>query len=421
MNAAGQGRDARTALIFGTFDVSNYGDLLFPIVAAHRLAPHGFDVVPVSPTTHATVFGDAVRAEPIGKLPDGLPCDGVLIGGGEIVHAWPATFLDEYRIGDLPAWAYLSLWIGATAVGALRDVPIVWNAPGVPKPFPEAQRQRTVGPALAAADYVAVRDEASRRFLGCANADLVEVAPDTAADLAKVWPLSALDAAFRRLMQRKGADGDVARIAVHPRVPGQDPATTQALARNVDALAGRTGWSPIILAIGPSLGDGRAARALSAALTVDHVCLDDPEGLREIAAAIAFAEAYIGNSLHGYVTALGYRRPGVIVAQPSFRKFAGFASHAGRPDDVVKDWPAGLARIAEARGTAPGMPAEVDAALDRHWERVVSALGDAAAGRSRRASFLRNVLADGLRSEGMGWLLGPVAPRPRQAPGLAGG
>ncbi|GAB4069445.1 polysaccharide pyruvyl transferase family protein [Ancylobacter sonchi] len=399
------------ALLFGTFDVANYGDLLFPIVAAHRLAPLGWDVVPVSPSMQRTVFGDAMAVEPMGKLPGELRGDAVLVGGGELVHAWPASFLDEYRIGDLPTWAYPSLWLGASLVGALQDVPVIWNAPGVPAPFTEQIRRLAVEPVLAMADYVAVRDVPSRNFLGSTHRAAVSVVPDSITELSRVWPLEALAPAFAALCARKQIAADAQLMAVHLRAVGLEAEAIAQIAAMLDAFASTRGLTPILIAIGPSLGDDDSVRRLGAAMTGPHVVLDDPLSLREIAAAIAHARLYTGNSMHGYVTALSYGRPGVMIARPAFRKLAGLAEHVQRPKDVVAEWPDALSRAAETLGQPAGIPASVHEALDGHWARVAAAIADPAAGRGRRADFLRHYLSGGLGKSGMGWLLQPLSGR----------
>ncbi|WP_226580497.1 polysaccharide pyruvyl transferase family protein [Acuticoccus sediminis] len=411
MSAPAPGASGRRALLFGTFDVANYGDLLFPIVAAHRLRPLGWEVVPVAPTMQQTGLEDALQPHALGRLPGGIAGDAVLIGGGEIVHAWPAAFLEEYRVGDLPAWAYPSLWLGASLVGALNDLPIVWNAPGVPSPFPEPLRHTAVESALAAADYVAVRDDASMRFLGTGHSANVIVVPDTVLDLARVWPLETLAPAYTALAARKGIPADAALLAVHVRTAGLGSLAMEDLAASIDAFASARGLTPLLVAIGPCLHDAEAARSLSSALTLPHICLDDPRSLREIAAAIAFSRGYVGNSMHGYVTALGYAKPGVIVARPAFRKFSGIADHVGRAQDVVREWQDGLARLADTLGDTVAVPPSVFDALDRHWSAVAAAIADRDAGRDRRAAFLRRYVSSTLGTAGMGWLLQPVTGR----------
>lgn len=397
----------RHALLFGTFDVANYGDLLFPFVARHRLARLGLGVTPVSPTMQRVPFADALQPRTIAAVADGAGAEAVLIGGGEIAHGAPAHFLAEYAIGDLPQWAYPSLWCGASLIGALADKPIIWNAPGAPGPFPEPMRRTILGAVLDAADYVAVRDETSRRHVG----GVATVVPDTIAELPTVWSPSMLGEVFRTLCARKEIPADTALLAVHVRPSGVGPEGMAALGAALDAFAAARGLTPLLIAIGASLGDREAIEELSAVLKGPHICLDDPHTLTEIAAAIAHAKGYVGNSMHGYITALAYGRAGVIVARPAFRKFAGFTAHAGRPGDVAAGWDAALARLAATLGEAVAVPASVGEALDLHWRRVAAAIADPDAGRTRRATLLRAYLANGLVGGGMGWLLAPLGLR----------
>jgi hypothetical protein len=400
-----------TALICGTFDVANYGDLLFPIVAAHRLAPLGWRLQPVSPTVQSTGFADALPVAPLADIPGRLDFEAVLVGGGEIIHGWRADFLREYRIGDLPGWAYTGLWFGAGVAAALADVTLVWNAPGVPSVFPEGPRRLALHPALRAADYVAVRDEASRQFLGAAGETEIAVVPDTIAELSRVWPLPSLAQAGCDLRARKEIGGEEALLAIHIRPGGFGPATPEALAAQIAEVAAARGLVPLLLSIGPCLGDAQALRQVSAALPVRHIRLDDPRSLRELAAALAMSRFYAGNSMHGYVTAASYGVPGVIIGRPAFRKFAGFAGHLGRAGEVVRNWEDAWPQLAARLGETPQIGAAVLAALDGHWQRVAEAIATPAAGRDRRAAFLRSVVAGGLGAAGYGWLTQPFISR----------
>jgi len=132
----------RTIFISGMFDMNNYGDLLFPLVARTRLADAGFDVVAVSPTGGQADFPDALPTIDIGEMLSGsIAPAGILIGGGYMIHANSLAFLDHYGDPSLGNWAGAGLWLGATLAAALRDIPIAWNAPGVPHPFSSRQRR----------------------------------------------------------------------------------------------------------------------------------------------------------------------------------------------------------------------------------------------------------------------------------------
>ena len=97
----------------------------------------------------------------------------------------------------------------------------------------------------------------------------------------------------------------------------------------IDEFARAHDLRPILIAIGPSLGDDADARDLSAHVATPHVLLDDPQSLNEIAAAIGSSRLYIGASFHGYVTAACYGKPGALVARPAHKKFSGLLEQTG--------------------------------------------------------------------------------------------
>jgi hypothetical protein len=407
----------RTALICGTFDVGNFGDLLFPIVAAQRLRSHGWEVLPASPTAGSSAMPDAAPSRDLAEAMTKPRVAAVLIGGGDIVHGWRAGFLGEYQEAGRARWSYPALWFGATVAACVLDVPIAWNAPGAPAPFPERLRRVALEPALAAADYVSVRDEASRAFLAAGDGARVSVVPDTVAGLADVWPAATLDTAIADLRARKGISADEALVAVQARPGGLGQLAPAALAAAIADFAAPRGLTPLLLSIGPSLGDADLLREISGALGVRHVLVDDPRSLRETAAALATSRLYVGNSMHGYVAAACYGVPGVIVARPGFQKFAGFVQHLERPGDVARDWPQAFSRAAARFGEPARLPPSIAQALHRHWETLAAAIGEPEAGRARRVAFLRTMIGHGL---GWGWLLEPfvgrsdLAGRPRQ-------
>ena len=112
----------RTIFISGMFDMNNYGDLLFPLVARTRLADAGFDVVAVSPTSGQADFPEALPTIDIGEMLSGsIAPAGILIGGGYMIHANSLAFLDHYGDPSLGNWAGAGLWLGATLAAALRD------------------------------------------------------------------------------------------------------------------------------------------------------------------------------------------------------------------------------------------------------------------------------------------------------------
>jgi polysaccharide pyruvyl transferase WcaK-like protein len=412
---------SRSVLLAGMFDMQNYGDLLFPLVARHALAGHGLAPVPMAPTAGPTLLGDALPPVALGDVLAGaVPADAIAVGGGYIIHAQNLDFIEDYDSQGTGAWAGPGLWLGATLAASLRDIPIAWNAPGVPHPFTTAQRT-LVQAACRAAGHLAVRDRGSADLLGAPEDAPACVVPDPVAGIAAMWPRATLAPLFGELLARKGLPAQARLLAIHVRnrsMAGLDPA---ALGAALGRLARAHGAVPMLVAVGQSHDDPKVARLLAPHIGAPVLLLDDPRGLREITAALAFSAAYVGASLHGYVVAGAYGVPGVLLGRPAYRKFAGFLEHVGRPEDLARDWDGAIA-LAAARLGQPrhaGMPHAVLAALDRHWAALAAALADPAPRRAARQAFLGAVVAHGLAREGPGWALRPFVNRAMRAAGGA--
>jgi hypothetical protein len=395
----------RRALVTGMFDMRNFGDLMFPLIARERLARFGVDVVAVSPTGKSTGLSgaaDSISLESMLAGRDDL-C-GILVGGGYIIHTHKMLFLDEYQSGDLPEYGGPGLWLGATLAAAIRDIPVVWNAPGVPHPFPGNQRP-LIDAALAAADYVSVRDAGSAELLAAPRGQAVEIVPDPVASIAELWPRASLSEPFKRLIERKAGDPGADHVAFHFRNRSLAGVGVAAAAERIEAFARFHGVCPILIAVGQTHADDVLAREISSQLPMRHIVLDDPSSLQEIAAAIAFSKLYVGASLHGYVVAAAYGVPGVLVALPSYRKFQGFLDHTGRSEDLAHDWQEAFdiaaARVGE--GTAVHIPRVVLDALDVHWRTIGDAFARPKANRANRQAFLQSWFRAGLSAGGPLW------------------
>ncbi len=363
---------------FGTFDVENYGDLLFPLVLRRRLEDLGVELTCVSPVGGPPVWGDCVASTTVETLAPSA-FDAVVLGGGNIVHAGPAGVARYQRDGTTALFAYAGLWSDAARLAAEAGIPLCWNAPGLPQDLlgraADLLRACTMD-----AEPLTVRDHLSRRRLHEAGVDRpVHVTCDTALDVSRLWTEAEIDAAHEALFADRNADRPRRTLAIHlnRRYLGAD---IQEVADEIDGIAALARATPVLLALGPCHGDDELVGEVAARMRVPAVAVPRPRSLREAAAAIGRADAYVGSSLHGMVTACSFGVPGLIVArEPSGSgKFSGFLELVGLEEALVPSWAAAARELPSILHPQPARHERLREAwepqLDAHWTRMRGSL-----------------------------------------------
>src|SRR5688572_13223564 len=145
----------------GTFDVANFGDLLFPLVARQELArrlgpveicPYSYNARSAASWPFAVSPLDRLAAE-IGTL------DLLLVGGGDIIRFDPLIALN-YRPNSPDIHHPTGFWLAPIFLAHTAKVPVAWNAPGLPLEIP-SWAHALVRASVAVSAYVSVRDQAS--------------------------------------------------------------------------------------------------------------------------------------------------------------------------------------------------------------------------------------------------------------------
>ena len=114
--------------------------------------------------------------------------DAIIIGGGDII-------LCDVNESSKYLWDscdFIKLWAFPILVGNKYNIPVVFNAPGVPYQFNKSMRG-LVGALLNKIDYVSVRDESSAAFLRECGVANVKVIPDTIIEIVDVFHPSMLE------------------------------------------------------------------------------------------------------------------------------------------------------------------------------------------------------------------------------------
>ncbi len=299
---------------FGAFDHDSYGDLLFPKLAEHLLPD--FSVTHVAPTAAKADWLDSAPIISVDEAIRRTDWDGILVGGGDIVQTgeWRTKKWRQHQ--DAPFCGLPELWMGAAFLGAKLNIPVAWNAPGVPAPFP-AWFAEFAGLAMDCTDYLAVRDAQSRANLEPITRSPIAVVPDSALAIAQMWPCPQKE---KRLVLSLSRIDIVLRAA-------EVNAAIRDLAQRLQVKEEKIVVAPLMRWESEEYPDGDALQEPIMAHPAP-ACTR----LESTAHLIGGSSGYIGNSLHGLITALSYGVPAVLVVpihNQSSPKYRGFLAAAG--------------------------------------------------------------------------------------------
>ncbi len=389
--------------LWGTFDVDNYGDHLFPRVAIHelrrRLPGATVDVFAPYGRLHPTPLDDGPAVAPLGAWTPERAAelagayDTVVIGGGEIIHLNDPLLAPVYGAPaeELTRTAPSRFFVEALGSAELeRRCPVVWHAVGVCVE-PDGESGPRLRAALAGRRHVAVRDRYSRERLLRAGVERpIEVVPDSALLLDRVLP----------------GEGLVSRIE-GLRAGGWYPAGPALVVQGCDLIVPHAG--PLAAALGGWLDDHPEVAAavvetgrcrgdrLFAAAVIPHLAprpvfrLPSAAGVEDLAAAIAGGAAFVGSSLHGAITALVYGRPFVLLNLAGESKLDGFGDITGLGDRVVHDVNDVVPALegAVANPAPPGLLSDLQHRIDDHFDRIAEIAAAAASRPSLRRLWRR--------------------------------
>lgn len=361
---------------FGGFDAANYGDSLFPLIFARRLARHA-DIVHVSPTGNASPWTDGAGSVSLDMLErSSLDIGAVVIGGGNLIYTG-TTPLPGYDDGSLGAnLAYPALWLGAAEMAAKLQVPLVWNAPGVRRAF-SSTGAALVSFAASVSELITVREASSQEFLHAAGVNaVIECVVDSGIEVAELWSVSELDEAYRTLFFSRGMDIPDRTVAIHI----NDRYVTEpliSLARRLDRISRSLDATPLLLALGPCHADDVLQRKLAELMATKPVLVNVGARLVDFVSCIAKSRAFAGSSLHGMITACAFDKPAVVVAVErhlGFQKFSGFLGHVGDTGQLCRTWAEAEERLplyAMEKNTLWPRLNEARARSAAHWERLI--------------------------------------------------
>jgi lipopolysaccharide transport system ATP-binding protein len=362
----------------GTFDVENYGDLLFPLIAQKELTDRLGEVELLPFSYQAKTAAEwPFQTFSITELPRLAPTlDALLMGGGFLVR-----FDKGVAPGYLPPSAALhhptAFWLTPALICLQSGVPVLWNAPGAHYGDIPAWAAPFLELVFSQSAYIAMRDEPSREALApYRGSNAIDIVPDTVFGLCRLLP----EGPSFELNRLREANGLCGPYIIIQGVRGLDDCL-----EFLQEHAGRlSGYRFLALAIGPINGDDDARAETALPGIVRLPVWPSPLLLAEL---IRGAAAVIGPSFHLAITALAAGVPVFTPARLDSGKYPGLAEFEGlyplpTDDDDVD-------AFASRLGKSPRSP-KVDEAIERlkaHWDRIAQLVRggrtDATAGLAR--------------------------------------
>jgi lipopolysaccharide transport system ATP-binding protein len=350
----------------GTFDVENFGDLLFPLIAEHELRQR-LDPLVLQCFSYAAKRApewpfDVTSQTKLAASIDTL--DALILGGGDLIHCIK-SIARHYFPPDETLHHPTSLWLTPALLALEQGLPLIWNAPGVPQEIPD-WAVPAVRAVLVSSAYIAVRDEPSRQALAVIAPEVdIAVVPDTAFGIARLRDAEHRSLAFRNFAAQLGLQRPY--VVLQPGAHG----SVERLLRAASLLS--ASHQIVILPLGPVHGEHQASVPHS--LFPEAIRLPrwpDPLLLTEL---IAGSEGAIGDSLHLAIVALACGVPVFRSPRRDLRKYAMLE----RFDTVhsLKDESAASSEWLSARlgRKAPSQAALGAAdAVKAHWDKVASVL-----------------------------------------------
>jgi Polysaccharide pyruvyl transferase/2OG-Fe(II) oxygenase superfamily len=348
--------------ICGTFDVENYGDLLFPLIAevelTKRLGPidlHRFSYF--SKSRNNWPFD----VSPLAELPLKVQSlDGILIGGGHLIR-FDKDVAPGYAAPTPGMHHPTGYWLVPALLGISAGRPVAWNAPGVHGDIP-SWAEPLMQMAIGRSRYAAVRDVPARDALArFANGTNIAVVPDTAFGVARLLEGRGPTAGTYQL----GSVLDLSRPYLVVQATTGFDSVLRVIRNHPDQFRD---FQLVALPIGP------IARDRNEILTGSYpeiLCLPHWPRPLQIVELIKGAAGVIGTSLHLAITAIAF---GVPVFRPDTKfhgKYAILSSFDGvhsfaAAGEVAPQW----LRQQLGRGQIEPTQLNALAALDRHWDEI---------------------------------------------------
>lgn len=357
----------------GAFDIENYGDLLFPDVLRLQLEKRvDVDCIDyfspkecIMPNTSNKVHS-LIDLE---KLTEKNRYDAIILGGGDFIHLKKVIMLMPHISDDWMTYEVLYMWVIPSLVSKKYNIPLLWNAPGVPIEFNDLEK-RVVNLLTQYSDYISVRDYQAKKVLQTAvRSDLIHVIPDTVLSISELLPKKDLDIYFNGLTDLENISRKKYILFQGNVAISEDD--LKVCADTLKKISDETGWKVLLQPIGFALGDEGVLNKIYSFYPDDFIMCSHHTQY-EILSLIANASLYIGTSLHGCITSNSYLTNSIVYNLNRYNKTNGFSELVNRKDFVVYDAKDIYNAFKRMRDVDESTIKLLNKRIDSHFDTIVS-------------------------------------------------
>jgi Polysaccharide pyruvyl transferase len=352
----------------GTFDVENYGDLLYPVLFKKMLEQRrkNGEVTKFSVRGSDCLQDSGYRSRPVSRLfssrseqPHSL-----VVGGGDLLHTEWDTVVSYYRSlceeeGEklVPNWwrrkmmkfqkkswtadtEFRRRYLDYSSIGPFMIRPderniksVAYCSCGVPSPFNETIRQE-ITDTFNDAQFIYVRDHRSKDNLTSAGVtNEIHVAPDLVVALSDFFDATSERQKGRDILRQRGVDVD-RRILIF-QCNRQSPEHIDVIVAQLKSFQSRDGCEVVLVPLGGCHGDREYLKEITdrSGGTFHYVPL---RSIFDIISVLASCDIFLGTSMHGNITAFSFGIPhgfGPI----NLKKREGFLDVVCLPEDLKTD------------------------------------------------------------------------------------
>ncbi len=292
--------------ICGTFNIDNYGDVMFPEIFKKSMVKRGldFELFLISPgnTVEKTICPN-VKVYSISEL-DVLHkehgIDVIIIGGGALIHynKIPVKLSDEQEFSKYNIY---DSWFTPIEFAVRNNVKVLFNLPQVPYEFPEELREITAN-AFRSAQYISLRDKVSAQYLEeifGSDKPQINICPDS------VCCMQNLISKTELLSIKKGLlPFDEKYVVIQFNMQKKDDEDKKIL-QIIKKLHSQN-YKTVLLPLGYTHNDEQVLKEFNEKFGSTSIVLDKKLNIYEIAAILSDCSIYIGASFHGAITAISY-------------------------------------------------------------------------------------------------------------------